>query len=137
MTTEGANFGQQLIPEKGLYKHKEGWYTEAEKGMDQLHRHTWFSTTDIYKLKPEEKRKSTELLMFLTEKRDNPIKWQIIYNGKPTREWMYREGTKIPPTSLESLIMTEIVYAKEECDGITAYFINIFIQMDITKAKED
>ena len=50
---------------------------------------------------------------------------------------MYREGTKIPPTSLESLIMTEIVYAKEECDGITAYFINIFIQMDITKAKED
>ena len=53
--------------------------------MDKLHIHVWFSPMVISKLTPEENRKATESLMFLTEKRDKPIKWQIIYNGKPTR----------------------------------------------------
>jgi hypothetical protein len=27
-------------------------------------------------------------LMFLTEKRDKSVKGRMVYNGKPTREWL-------------------------------------------------
>jgi hypothetical protein len=30
-------------------------------------------------------------LMFLTEKRDKSVKGRMVYNGKPTREWLSQE----------------------------------------------
>ena len=45
------------------------------------------------KLTPTEKSEAMEALMFLTEKRPDleghkKVKGRMVYNGKPTREWL-------------------------------------------------
>jgi hypothetical protein len=40
-------------------------------------------------------------LLFLTEKRDGRIKGRLVYNGKPTREWLSKEEAAYPTAFLE------------------------------------
>jgi hypothetical protein len=52
--------------------------------------------------------------MFLAEKRDKSIKGRMVYNGKPTREWLTREDSTSPTAALESMMLSiAIVDAKE------------------------
>ena len=83
------------------------------KEISQLHMRTCFGPIDILKMKPSEKAKAVEALVFLTEKRDGTIKGRMVYNGKPTREWLSREETASPTVSLESIFLTMIIDAKE------------------------
>jgi hypothetical protein len=69
-----------------------------------------------------------EALMLLTEKRDGTIKGRMVYNGKPTREWLSREDSTSPTVSLESLIITAVIDAYEGRDVMTADVPNAFIQ---------
>ena len=52
---------------------------------------------------PDEKMKAMEALMFLTEKRDKSIKSRLVYNGKPSRDWMSKEETSSPTVTMEGL----------------------------------
>jgi hypothetical protein len=42
----------------------------------------------VKEMKPSKKKKTQMTLMFLTEKRDKSGKGRMVYNGKPTREWL-------------------------------------------------
>ena len=53
--------------------------------MDQLQQKKYCTPIDVVKLKPQDKRKAMEALIFLNKKRDKSIKEQMVYNGKPTR----------------------------------------------------
>ena len=57
--------------------------------------------------------------MFLTEKRDQSCKGHLVYNGKPTREWLSHEDAASPTVALESIMLTAIVDAKEGRDVMT------------------
>jgi hypothetical protein len=65
-------------------------------------------------MKPSEREKAQMALMFLTEKRDKSIKGRMVYNGKPTREWLLREGAASPTAALESIMIAGVIEAKEE-----------------------
>ena len=52
-------------------------------------------------------------LMFLTEKRDKSVKGRMVYNGKPTREWLTREDSASPTAALESIMLTAVIDAHE------------------------
>ena len=42
--------------------------------------------------------------------RDGTITGKMVYNGKPTREWLSREDSSSPPTgALESIILTGVI----------------------------
>ena len=43
------------------------------------------------------KKKAQEALLFLSEKHDGMIKGCMVYNGKPTREWLSKEDSASPP----------------------------------------
>ena len=66
--------------------------------------------------------------MFLTEKRDGTMKSRMVYNGKPTREWLSKEDSASPTVSLESLFLTSSIDAKEGRDVMTCDIPNAFIQ---------
>jgi hypothetical protein len=66
--------------------------------------------------------------MFLGEKRDKTVKGRMVYNGKPTREWLSREDSTSPTAALESIMLTAIVDAKEGRDVMTCDIPNAFIQ---------
>ena len=95
-----------------------------------------FSPIDVAILTPEEKKKSMESLMFLTEKRDGTVKGQLVYNGAPTREWLSREDSSSPTAALESIMLTAIVDAKEGHDVMTADVPNALIQTEMPPTED-
>jgi hypothetical protein len=58
------------------------------KEIDQLHKRTCFAPLKVKEMKPSKRKKAHIALMFLTEKRDKSVKGRMVYNRKPTREWL-------------------------------------------------
>jgi hypothetical protein len=135
-TIEGANFAQQYIVQRGLKKFGQSGAKAATKEMDQLHRRNCFTPIDVASMTQEERRKTVDALMFLTEKRDKSIKGRMVYNGKPTREWLSREDSTSPTAALESIMLTAIVDAKEGRDVMTCDIPNAFIQTKLPNIEK-
>jgi hypothetical protein len=74
--------------------------------MDQLHKRNCFTPIDVAELTAEEKRKTVDALMFISEKRDKTVKGRMVYNGKPTREWLSQEDLTSLTAALESIMLT-------------------------------
>ena len=83
-----------------------------------------------------ERRKAMTALLFLTEKCDSTIKGRMVYNGKPTREWLSREDSASPTAALESIMLTAVIEAYERRDVMTVDIPNAFIQMEIPEREE-
>jgi hypothetical protein len=52
----------------------------------------------------------------------------MVYNGKPTREWLSREDSESPTAALESIMLTAVIDAHEGRDVMTCDIPNAFIQ---------
>jgi hypothetical protein len=123
-----AHFAQQYILQKGLKKFGQKGSDAATKELKQLHDCVCFESISVADISQSEIQKSMEALMLLTEKRDGTIKGRMVYNGKPTREWLSHEDSTSPTVSLESLIITAVIDAYEGRDVMTADVPNAFIQ---------
>jgi hypothetical protein len=78
-----------------------------------------------------------ESLLFSTEKRDGRIKGRTVYNGKPTRQWLEKDEAATPTASLESIMLTAIIDAKEGRDVMSSDIPNALIQGHMPEPKED
>jgi hypothetical protein len=101
-----ASFTQQFILQKGLKVFGNKGHEASKKEINQLHRRTCFAPLKVKEMKPSERKKAQMALMFLTEKRDKSEKGRMVYNGKPTREWLPREDAASPTAALESIMIT-------------------------------
>ena len=63
-------------------------------------------------MSPTERKKAQQAFMFLAGKRDESIKGRMVYNGKPTREWLSREDSASPTAALESIMLTAVIDVK-------------------------
>jgi hypothetical protein len=128
-----ASFTQQYILQKGLQVFGNKGHEASKKEIVQLHRRTCFAPLKVKEMKPSERKKAQMVLMFLTEKRDKSVKGRMVYNGKPTREWLSREGAASPMAALESIMTTGVIEAIEERDIMTCDIRNAFIQALLPK----
>ena len=127
--------GQQHILQKGLKLFGERGRKATMKEIDQLVRRVCFVPISVKELTSAERRKAMEALVFLTEKRCGTIKGRLVYNGKPTREWLSREESASPTASLESIMLLAVIDAKEERD-VQCYDVpNAFIQAELPQEK--
>ena len=133
---EDVSLAQNYIYQKGIKKFGSKGRKAGLKELDQLHKRHCFSPIDINSLTPAEKKRAMEALMFLTEKSDGTVKGRMVYNGKPTREWMSREDSASPTAALESIFLTSIIDAKEKRDVMTADVPNAFIQTPMPDSSE-
>ena len=60
----------------------------------------------------------------------------MVYNGKPTREWLNKEDSASPTVLLESIMLLAIIDAKEGRDVMSADVPNAFIQTSMPPPKE-
>jgi hypothetical protein len=104
--------------------------------MDQLHWRYCFTPIDVASLSDDERRKTVDALMFLGKKRDKTVKGRMVYNSKPTREWLSREDSTSPTAALESIMLTAIVDAKEGRDVMTCDIPDAFIQTKLPDIKD-
>ena len=56
------------------------------------------------------------------------IKGHMVYNGKPTREWLNKQASASPTVTLESIMLTGVIDAHEKKDIMTVNIPNAFIQ---------
>ena len=138
---QAFSFGQQYMLQKGLKVFGQRGYDAAEAEIHQLHDRVCFKPVSVATMTAEEKRKAMEALMFLTEKRpdlegNTKVKGRMVYNGKPTREWLSREDSASPTVSTESLFLTAVIEAVEERDVMTADIPNAFIQAPMPEVRE-
>ena len=131
VTTRGASFAQQFLLHKGLKVFGEHGHEAATKEMDQLHRRNCFTPISVKDMTSTERRKAMGALMFLTEKRDKSVKGRMVYNGKPTREWLTREDSASPTAALESIMLTAVIDTHEGRDVMCADILNAFIQAEM------
>jgi hypothetical protein len=104
--------------------------------MDQLHRRSCFTSKSIAKMTQLERRKAQQALMFLGEKQGGTVKGRMVYNGKPTREWLFREDSASPTGALESIMLTAVIDAHEERVVMTCNIPNAFIQALMPEVKD-
>jgi hypothetical protein len=71
----------------------------------------------------------------MTEKRDETIKGQMIYNGKPMREWLSREDASSPTAALESIMLTALIDATERRNIMRCDIPNGFMQALMPEVK--
>jgi hypothetical protein len=83
-----------------------------------------------------ERRKVQQALMFLGEKRDGTVKGRMVYNGKPTREWLSSEDSTSPTAALKSIMLTAAINAHEEHGVMKCDIPNAFIQALMPKVKD-
>ena len=136
VSTEGATFAQQYSLKTGLKNFGLRGEEAASKELDQLHQRNCFNPIDVALLTPSEKKKAQMALMFLTEKRDGSVKGRMVYNGKPTREWLSKDDAASPTASLEAIMLTAVIDAKEGRDVMTADIPNAFIQTKLPDIKD-
>jgi hypothetical protein len=60
----------------------------------------------------------------------------MVYNGKPTREWLSREDSVSSTTALQSIMLTAVIDAHEECNVMTCNIQNAFIQALMPEVKD-
>jgi hypothetical protein len=121
-------FGQMYILQKGLKEFEKRGSEATSRELEQLHQRHCFAPIAVSELTPIERRKAMESLMFLTEKRDKRVKGRMVYNGKPTREWLSREDSASPTAALESIMLTAAIDMHEKRDVMCVDIPNAFIQ---------
>ena len=122
------SLGQQQLLAKGIKVWGDKAKSAALREMDQLHTRVAFSPVHSSKCIESELKKAQVALMFVTEKRDGKIKARTVYNGKPTRIFNHKEEVRSPTVSLEGLMLTMCVDAKEGRDVMTLDVPNAYIQ---------
>ena len=60
----------------------------------------------------------------------------MVYNGKPTREWLSKDDAASPTASLEAIMLTAVIDAKEGRDVMTADIPKAFIQAKLPDIKD-
>eukprot|EP00978_Attheya_sp_CCMP212_P012574 scaffold31431_cov54-Attheya_sp.AAC.6 len=104
--------------------------------MKQLHDRTVFEPIRLSDMNPVERKRAMESLIFLVEKRDRTIKARSCANGSTQREYIDREDAASPTASIDSIIITSVIDAKQNRDVMTADVPNAFVQTEIDQSGE-
>ena len=131
------SFAQRYSYKKGVEALGEaarrGDYVEVE----QMHERNAFEPIHVKNMTAAEKRKAQMGLMLIEQKEGKQAKGRLVYNWKPTREWLSREDTSSPTVSQEGLHITLAMDAKEGRDVMSADIPNAFIQTRMRDKVKD
>ncbi len=126
--------GQMYFLQTGLKVFGERGKAAIQKEIGQMDARECFRPMSVADMMSAQRRKAMEALAFLTKKKNKTIKGRIMYNGKPTQEWLGREDSASPTASLESIVLLAVIDAKErryvKCYDIPNAFIQAMMPYD-------
>jgi hypothetical protein len=121
----------QVNMKKGLKLYGQRGIDAVLVEMKQLHDRAVIKPVDAKSLSPAEKRASLQYLMFLKEKRCGMIKGRGVADGRKQRLTAVKGAASAPTVSIEALLLTCVVDAKERRDVATADIPGAFLQSDM------
>jgi len=117
---------------------KQGLLTFGEKGsqaiskeLKQLHDKGAITPIQRSDMTTEERKKALRYLMFLKEKRDGTIKARGCADGRPQRQYTRKEEVSSPTVSLEAMMISCAIDAKEGRYVIVTDIPGAFLHADM------
>ena len=130
------SFSQQHQLQKGLKLFGDRGHKASAAEMEQLHVRKCFKPVLVSTLSQIERKRAQIAMMLLTEKRCGKIKGRMVFDGRKTREWITKEDSASPTATLEGILLTLTIDAKEKRDIMSADVPNAFIQTEMPQGKE-
>ena len=121
---------------KGLQIFKDNGKIAVIKEISQLHNRGLFTPILPTKVTDEEKYKAMDSIIFITEKRDCSIKAQACANGSVQRKYITKEEASSPTVTMDGLLTTCCIDAKQEREIITLDIPNAFVQTPLPDNDE-
>jgi len=109
----------QYSVKKGLEIFGEIGKEALTQELKQVHDMDIFNPKDPCKMTCEEKKQALEYLIFLKQKKSGRVKTHRCADGRKQRKYMNKEETSSLMVATESLLLTCIIDAEEECDVAT------------------
>ena len=134
-TRISKSFSQQYQLQKGLKLFGERGHKASASEMEQLHDRKCFKPMSVNELTYNERKRAQLAMMLLTKKRCGKIKGRMVFDGRRTREWITKEDSASPTATLEGIMLTLTIDAKEKRDVMSADVPNAFIQTEMPQVK--
>ena len=137
MTDVGSkSFSQQYQLGKGLKLFGERGHKASSSELEQLHHRKCFRPVSVNNMTRNERMKAQLAMMLLTEKRCGKVKDRMVFDGRKTQEWITKEDSASPTTTLEGILLTLTIDAHENRDVMSADVPNAFIQTEMPEIKQ-
>ena len=130
LATIMINLVQTHSLQAGIKKFGQKGVDSANKEIRQLHERNCFKPVDVKSVTSLEKKRASESLIFLTEKRDGTVKSRQCANGSIQQEWMSKENTASLTVSLPAVTLTCTIDACEGREVAIVDILNAFVQTD-------
>jgi len=121
----------QLNVKDGLRAFREKGDEAIMKEIKQLHTRQALMPHSRNDLSYEERRKVLRYLMFLKEKRDGTIKARGCADGRPQRIYTSKEDASSPTVSIEAMMLSCAVDAKESRYAVVSVIPGAFLHADM------
>ena len=118
----------QMSMRQGLKLFGEGGVQAVKAELNQLHQ---LKVIRGKKLSPTQQKEALGYLMFLKRKRGGKIKGRGCADGRPQRLYIPREDAMSPTVATESVFLTALIDAKEQCFVAIVDVPGAFMQADM------
>jgi hypothetical protein len=121
----------QMTAKAGIKKHGQVAIDALMKEFQQLNDKSVFKGLDASKLSQKDKRQALKAINLIKEKRCGKIKGRTVANGRPQRELFTKEETTSPTVSIEALMLSIMIDAKERRDVAVADVEGAYLHADM------
>ena len=122
---------QQYGLKAGIRKFGEAGKLAAYKELEQLHLRNVFDPLYGNKISFDDKQNALDSLIFIKEKENGDLKGRACADGRKQRGKIDETETTSPTVSLESVLLTAVIEAKEGRDVAVLDIPNAFVQTDM------
>jgi hypothetical protein len=116
---------------KGIKLFGQAGVDAVQAELSQLHDRSVLEPKDATLLSRQEKKAALEYLMFLKKKRCRRIKGQGCANGRKQQAYTSKEDASLPTVSIEALMLSCVINAKEKRDVTTVNIPGAFMQANM------
>jgi hypothetical protein len=116
---------------KGIKLFGDAGVDAVLKELQQLHDRNVLEPISSKDLSPAEKKAALQYLMFLKQKRNGTIKGRGCADGRKQQDYITKEDASSPTVSIESVMISTVIDAKERRDVATIDIPGAFMQADM------
>ena len=117
----------QMSAKAGIKKHGKEAVAAILKEFGQLEHMKTFKPRHKRELTREQLSKAMRIIAVIKEKRNGILKGRSCVDGRPQRAYISKEEAASPTVSLDSLLITLLIDAREEIDVATADVVGAYL----------
>ena len=126
----------QMTANKGIRNFGERAVAAILKECGQLNKLSVFGSLDPDSLSHEEKRKALRAIILIKQKRCGKIKARTCADGRPQRSYVPRDEAASPTVSMEALLTTLAIDAKEKRDVAVFDVPSAYLHAEMPASKK-